>query len=156
MFAVNQQWAGSVGTLVRKWNPAHGNKSSPLFAWGVACNSSEASSAVWRVDSTSGELRVRYGGEELCLERDGSVLGVRECNASSPEQGFRLNATSGGIEYVAPAHGRTAATEVCVDVWAESLKGPAPKLGPFVTTTQCDAGGSGTSRAGKQATDCSR
>ena len=54
---MNQQWAGSVGSLVRKWNPAHDNKSSPLFAWGVACNSSEASRAVWRVDSTSGELR---------------------------------------------------------------------------------------------------
>ena len=95
----------------------------------------------------------RYGGEELCLERDGSVLGVRPCNASSPEQGFRLNTTSGGIEHVAPAHGRTAATEVCVDVWAESLKGSVPKLGPFVTTTQCDAGGSGTSRAGTHGRD---
>ena len=30
--AVNQNWAGSVGSLVRKWNPAHDNASSPLAA----------------------------------------------------------------------------------------------------------------------------
>eukprot|EP01047_Picozoa_sp_COSAG01_P090645 COSAG01_NODE_22447_length_855_cov_1.169312_1_plen_102_part_10 len=96
--AVNQQWAGSVGALIRKWNPAHNNESSPLFAWGSSCSSAEAAKAIWKV-GTRGELSLEYGGSfdsgeaatALCLEKDRNGVGLRECNASSPAQGYMLN-----------------------------------------------------------------
>ena len=100
--AVNQQWAGSVGGLVKKWNPEHLNESSPLFVWGVDCDSAEAKSGkwvskgkgkgslVWQPSSGDGNDK----GEPLCLEdAKGSTVGVRACNASNDQQGFYLNYT---------------------------------------------------------------
>jgi hypothetical protein len=45
--AINQNWAGSVGTLVKKWNPAHDNTSSADYVWGVNCDSEAAASGKW-------------------------------------------------------------------------------------------------------------
>ena len=144
--AVNQLWAGSVGALIRKWNPAHENESSPLYAWGVECNSSDAAKTVWKADA-KGELSVEYGGQKLCLQKDRDGVGVRECNVSSPDQGFMLNATSGDIQHLSLGHGNMKPSEDCVKVTAESMK-ESPRLGPFVSCGTCYAGGSGTSRAG--------
>jgi hypothetical protein len=153
-----------VGTLIRKWNPASENASSPLYAWGVPCNSSSSSSSLglqregrqheagsWSADAY-GELRLQSaGGEAWCMQHDQhmTTLQLTACNSSSPDQGFRLNTTSGAIQHTAPAHGKSPQSQVCVDVWAESTK-ETPKLGPYVTLTSCDAGGSGTSRAGRR------
>eukprot|EP00041_Stephanoeca_diplocostata_P026304 m.706433 g.706433 ORF g.706433 m.706433 type:complete len:827 (+) comp22932_c0_seq5:8-2488(+) len=38
---VNQQWAGSAGTLLRRWQPQSTNTSAPLYAWAVHCPSSK-------------------------------------------------------------------------------------------------------------------
>lgn len=172
--AVNQQWAGSAGSLIRKWNPASENRSSPLYVWGVACNSSSVQEwqavagnttgaepgtsktseaqqvGVWSADD-NGELRLWSGGQTLCPQYDHQMttLQLRPCNSSSPDQGFRFNATSGAIQHNSFSHGNSHASEVCVDVWAESEK-ESPRLGPYVTLTACDAGGSSTSRAGRR------
>jgi hypothetical protein len=36
-----------VGTLVKKWNPAHDNTSSADYVWGVECDSEAAASGKW-------------------------------------------------------------------------------------------------------------
>ena len=79
------------------------------------------------------------------------MLGVRPCNSSSRAQGFALNHSSAGIEYLPPPNPHTGkAPELqCAQVWATTAKGPIPELGPFVETTACDAGGSSASRAGR-------
>ena len=184
--AVNQQWAGSVGALIRKWNPAsvspglsnmfeasqasrrqsvatlptdsaqlrpaersqhdcdslslslslsvslsvslvQENESLPLYAWGVACNSSDVSKSVWKADAT-GELSLEYGGEPLCLEKDSNGLLVTQCNSSSPTQGFALNTTSGTIEHLDLGHGNMKPSESCVKMTSVRVGSYAPTL----------------------------
>ena len=132
--AVDQKWAGSVGALIREWNPAHENASSPLFGWGLPCNATDVSSAVWRVDAENHRVMVEWHGEGFCLEKPatGSVVAITACNASSPAQSFGYNASSGDIYHTVPATSRMKASRFCLQVKATSLKG-TPILGPFVT-----------------------
>ena len=96
---------------------AQENDSSPLYAWGVACNSSDVSKAVWKASAT-GELSLEYDGEPLCLENDSNGLLVTQCNSSSPAQGFALNTTSGTIQHLDLGHGNMKPSESCVKTTA--------------------------------------
>jgi hypothetical protein len=62
---------GSVGSLIRKWNPVHDNASSPLYAWGLACNSPEvvAQGRRWNVHDTTGAVTITtaHGKERACM-----------------------------------------------------------------------------------------
>jgi len=103
------------------------NESSPLYAWGVACNSSDVSKSVWKADAT-GELSLEYGGEPLCLEKDSNGLLVTQCNSSSPTQGFALNTTSGTIEHLDLGHGNMKPSESCVKMTSVRVGSYAPSL----------------------------
>lgn len=156
--AVNQNWAGSVGALLRKWNPAHENASSPMYVWALPCNATDVASAVWKVDATTQLVTVEWHGEIFCLEHlppsalgGSSVVGVRACNVGSPTQAFHYNATSADIYHVVPAaHGNSKAEKLCLQVVETSLKG-APILGPFVTYMTCSwNGGMASSKAARR------
>jgi|EP01047_Picozoa_sp_COSAG01_P058496 hypothetical protein len=140
VIAVNQNWAGSVGSLVRKWNPAHDNASSPLFGWGLPCNDSAATTAVWSVDPHTKLVTMKQQGETFCLEvpssPDGSTVGVRPCNSSNLDQGFYFNESSSEIWHTTKPHGKMKPKDICLLMDATSTK-DTPILGPFVGYQDC-------------------
>ena len=60
--AVNQQWAGHPGRLVRTWPNAGPNSTAPSgYAWGEACSAADATQRGWAFDDASGHLTAPSG-----------------------------------------------------------------------------------------------
>ena len=129
--AVNQNWAGSVGTLVKKWNPQETNASAPTYLWGAFCNDSAAAGYTWSVDATTKQVRAtattgalvynhsRAAGvqtAEMCLQvgAGGSNIQVLPCNGTDdPLQQALYDAESGHITIATPGHGGTKPCANC-------------------------------------------
>jgi len=97
--AVNQQYAGHPGKLVREYYPAPGTDGPALgkFAWAMPCNGSDPAQIGWSADAAAS--RIKVGG--LCLEKasDDSVA-LMPCSSGfsdDDKQKFALDATTGAL-----------------------------------------------------------
>lgn len=161
---VNQRWAGSAGALIRQWNPYAANTSAQLFLWAEACNSTAAAITGWQVNTGDGAVRVTVAADgkrdtvdndgisvsprvaPLCLQRDGSNVGVRECNSTDPNQAFTFDDSTGGIRIPAQASDISESGTDCIQIQAAS----SFQMGPAVGFADCNAGGSTRTRGGRQ------
>lgn len=114
--AVNQNWAGHPGMLVRSWNPSSSN-STTGYVWGVTCNSSDSTQKGWAYDSSAKTLKANNG---LCVDgSDTSELQLAPCNGQTAQQ-FTMQSNG---EIASDGHrGR------CVDVY--DFNGPVVQLYP--------------------------
>ena len=99
--AVNQQWAGSAGALVKMWNPDEENTSAPLFAWAQSCDTPQGSMQTWTYDADTSSMGVVLGDgragvqqARLCMELlpGCDCLALRACNSSASGQQFLFSA----------------------------------------------------------------
>ena len=127
--AVNQNWAGSVGMLVKKWNPQSQNASAPLYLWGELCNdTSAAADYKWSVDPNTKQIRgtlaaagavggAAAAAPEMCLQHDtggGDNIQVMPCNGTDdPLQQTLYDQQSGHITIAIPGHGGEKPCQNC-------------------------------------------
>lgn len=81
--AVNQQWAGHPGMLVKSWNPS---SASLNYLWGVPCDSSDASQSGWSYNTKSKALLANNG---QCVDASSTAeLVLANCTGSSVRSGL--------------------------------------------------------------------
>ena len=102
--AINQQWAGDVGRLVRRFSPDQANTSASLYLWGLDCDDTLGH---FSTDAKSGRLRVRVSAKSSdplqCLEEDHGQVRVATCNDTDPGQAFRYNASAHELQLTVSA-----------------------------------------------------
>jgi hypothetical protein len=94
--AVNQQWSGHPGRLVREWKGEELNMTnSGGYVWGIPCDSRDPTQRGWTFDASKGELRAPSG---RCVAHNASaaatLLTLQDCNSSDPSQQFAYGNTS--------------------------------------------------------------
>eukprot|EP01043_Picozoa_sp_COSAG02_P004412 COSAG02_NODE_114_length_35585_cov_149.458293_13_plen_316_part_00 len=90
--AINQQWSGHPGRLVKEWHGTELNMSaadSGGYVWGVPCNSSDHTQRGWSYDKQQHAIQTPSG---QCVAHNAptaaSILTTEECHGDNPNQKF--------------------------------------------------------------------
>lgn len=83
--AINQNWAGHPGRLVRNWNPKNNTPSDTQYVTAVDCTKGAKSQGGWAYSSDSKQVK---GPGGLCLDYTdgGSQLQLTACTAAAVQQ----------------------------------------------------------------------
>ena len=129
--AVNQQWAGHPGKLVKEFTPSQPPAPATYggFAYAVACNSSDETQKGWSFES---DKSLVIGPRGLCLDAStASQVQLKSCDGSAAQQWtYTGNSSSSAPIYASPGTSR------CIDVW----EGDGSPGGPRVQVYHCHGG----------------
>jgi len=103
--AVNQQWAGHPGSLVKEFHPPV-PKAGKKYIVGVPCDSAKDPGQLgWAIDAASSSIT--HGGK--CADfADNEEVVLAPCNSSSPTQKFDYDSATGELK---------VAKGMCLDVF---------------------------------------
>ena len=125
--AVNQDWAGSPGRLVKVINSSSAPTPAPTFgsyAYAMKCNKQMPEQQGWQYNAATGHVQAPGG---LCLDSShASQLMLTPCSASSSSQQFSY---AGSPSQAAPIFSK-ASPSSCVDIYDSGQEGPTVQMYP--------------------------